>query len=102
MVEGVDCRNTVDGSATHLKVEGLFVEIGTSPNSDYLKNIVETDEKGRVKVDAINFTSSDSAVFAPGDINNVGKKQIIIASGQGASAALAADDYLKKNAFKTN
>jgi len=75
-----------------LAVEGVFVEIGLIPNSDFLKD-VEKNEYNEVKIDAYNRTNIPG-VFAAGDVTDVLEKQIIIAAGEGSKAALSAFSYL--------
>jgi len=79
-----------------LKVEGVFVEIGSLPASSFAKDLVELNERGEIEVDFETFQTKTPGLFAAGDVN-VGKyKQIIIACAEGAKAALAAFEYLKK------
>ncbi|HAM88890.1 MAG: Thioredoxin-disulfide reductase [Candidatus Falkowbacteria bacterium GW2011_GWC2_38_22] len=80
-----------------LKIEGCFVEIGTCPNTDFVKGFLDLNEKGEIKVDPINFETSVPGCFAAGDVNNLPGKQIVIACGQGASALLSAYKYLNNN-----
>jgi len=81
--------------AKELKVEGVFVEIGSLPASSFAKDLVELNERGEIKVDFETFQTKTPGLFAAGDVN-IGKyKQIVTAAGEGAKAALAAYDYLK-------
>lgn len=80
----------------NLEVDGLFVEIGYLPNSDFVKNILETTEKGEIKIDSLNKTSV-GGIFAAGDVTNTPYKQIVVSAGEGAKAALSANDYINKN-----
>jgi thioredoxin reductase len=83
------------GQDKELKVEGVFVEIGSLPASSFAKDLVELNEKGEIKVDFETFQTKTPGLFAAGDVN-VGKaKQIITACGEGAKAALAAAEYLR-------
>lgn len=77
-----------------LPVEGIFVEIGLIPNS-YFANDVNKNSIGEIEVDRFNHTSSQG-IFAAGDVTNVPEKQIIIAAGEGAKAAIAAFRYLNQ------
>lgn len=79
-----------------LPVEGIFVEIGLIPNSEFIE-IVEKNELGEIKVDSYNQTSG-TGIFAAGDVTDVPEKQIIIAAGEGSKALLSAFRYL--NTFK--
>lgn len=77
-----------------LSVQGVFVEIGLVPNSEFATDI-ERNQVGEIKVNCYNETSAPG-VFAAGDVTNVPEKQIIIAAGEGAKAALSAFRYLAK------
>ena len=77
---------------TELSVEGVFVEVGLIPNSNFATNI-EKNEQGEIKVNCRNETNI-SGIFAAGDVTDVPEKQIIIAAGEGAKAVLTASRYL--------
>ena len=84
-------RNT---NAEHtLELEGIFVQIGLLPNTEWLKGTVDLSPRGEITVDAKGETSVPG-VFAAGDCTTVPYKQIIIAMGEGAKASLGAFDYL--------
>jgi len=94
-VNSIIYQNRKTGQDEELKVEGVFVEIGSLPASSFAKDLVELNEKGEIKVDFETFQTKTPGLFAAGDVN-VGKyKQIVTACGEGAKAALAAYDYLK-------
>ena len=76
-----------------MALEGVFVQIGLVPNTDFLKGTVNLSRTGEIEVDARGQTSLPG-VFAAGDCTTVPYKQIIIAAGEGAKAALAAFDHL--------
>lgn len=78
-----------------LKIDGMFIEIGLSANSSVVKGLVETNAIGEIVIDANNMTSI-KGIFAAGDVTTVRQKQIVIAVGEGAKAALSAFDYLIK------
>jgi len=83
------------GRDEQLKVEGVFVEIGSLPASSFARDLVELNERGEIKVDFETFQTKTPGLFAAGDVN-VGKyKQIVTAAGEGANAALAAAEYLR-------
>lgn len=82
----------VDGKPQELAVEGIFVEIGLVPNSNFIE-FVEKNKHGEIVVNCAAETSIP-AVFAAGDVTNVPEKQIVIAAGEGAKASLAAFKYL--------
>jgi alkyl hydroperoxide reductase subunit F len=84
-------RNT--GETHKIELEGIFVQIGLLPNTDWLKDTVARTRHGEIEVDARGQTSVPG-VFAAGDCTNVPFKQIVIALGEGAKASLSAFDHL--------
>ncbi|MGE4377759.1 MAG: alkyl hydroperoxide reductase subunit F [Burkholderiaceae bacterium] len=92
-VTGLRYQDRVSGAAQSLALEGIFVQIGLLPNTDWLKGTLELSRFGEIVVDAKNHTSLPG-VFAAGDCTTVPYKQIIIAAGEGAKAALSAFDHL--------
>ena len=88
---------SIDGKERYdLNIDGVFLEIGLTPNSNPLKGLVELNEAREVRVNRDQSTSV-KGLFAAGDVTDVEEKQISIAVGQGAVAALAAHKYLVKN-----
>jgi len=79
-----------------IQADGLLIEIGTIPNSDLVRDLVETNASGEVLVDAHQMTSLPG-LFAAGDVTEQPFKQIVIAVAEGAKAALAISQYLKQN-----
>ncbi|UUY08290.1 alkyl hydroperoxide reductase subunit F [Pseudomonas sp. J452] len=79
-----------------VELEGIFVQIGLLPNSDWLKGVVELTPRGEIIVDAKGGTNIPG-VFAAGDVTTVPYKQIVIAVGEGAKASLSAFDHLIRN-----
>jgi alkyl hydroperoxide reductase subunit F len=92
-VNGLLYKDRDTGHEHQLTVEGVFVQIGLLPNTDWLKGTVDLSKYGEIKVDAHGQTSLPG-VFAAGDVTTVPYKQIIIAMGEGSKAALGAFDYL--------
>ena len=92
-VVGLSYEDRVSGELHRLGLEGIFVQIGLVPNTEWLKGAVALTQRGEIDVDARGETSL-SGVFAAGDATTVPYKQIIIAAGEGAKAALSAFDYL--------
>ena len=92
-VTGLAYRDRVGGDAHRLELEGVFVQIGLLPNTEWLKGSVDLSPRGEILVDDRGQTSVPG-VFAAGDCTTVPYKQIVIAMGEGAKAALAAFDHL--------
>ena len=92
-VNGLSYTDRSSGEAKHVELEGVFVQIGLVPNSEWLKGTLELSRHGEIVVDARGQTS-EPGVFAAGDVTTVPFKQIIIATGDGAKAALGAFDHL--------
>ena len=90
-VEGL--RFSSGGREGDLEVQGVFIEIGSIPSTAYLPPDVELNSLGEIVIDANNRTSLPG-LFAAGDVTNVMEKQIIIAAGEGAKAALSAYAWL--------
>ena len=80
----------------HIKLDGVFVQIGLVPNTEWLEGTVERNRFGEIIVDEQGATNIPG-VFAAGDCTNSAYKQIIISMGSGATAALGAFDYLIRN-----
>ncbi len=95
-VTGLTFRARETGLAHALVLEGIFVQIGLLPNTDWLKGTVALSQHGEIKVGVKGETSAPG-VFAAGDVTTVPFKQIIIATGDGAKAALGAFDYLMRS-----
>jgi NADH-dependent peroxiredoxin subunit F len=92
-VNGLRYKDRVSGQEHLIALEGVFVQIGLIPNTEWLKGDMELSRFGEIVVDAKGHTSVDG-VFAAGDCTTVPYKQIIIAAGEGAKAALSAFDHL--------
>lgn len=96
-VESVAVRYTATGETASLAVDGCFVEAGGLPNSGFLPPEVEKNRAGEIVTDKEGHTSVPG-LFAAGDVTDGPYKQVIIAAGEGAAAALAAHEYLLMNA----
>jgi alkyl hydroperoxide reductase subunit F len=92
-VNGLRYTDRASGETQQVALEGVFVQIGLVPNTEWLKGMLELSRHGEIIVDAKGQTSLPG-VFAAGDATTVPFKQIIIAAGDGARAALGAFDYL--------
>ncbi|MES2683652.1 MAG: alkyl hydroperoxide reductase subunit F [Pseudomonadota bacterium] len=96
-VSALHYKDRVSGELHTIDLEGIFVQIGLLPNSDWLKGALELSPRGEVIVDAKGATSL-AGVFAAGDVTTTPYKQIIIAMGDGSKAALSAFDHLIRQA----
>ncbi len=92
-VTGLTYKDRVSGSVQDIALDGIFVQIGLLPNTDWLKGTVELTRFGEIIIDAKGHTNVPG-VFAAGDCTDVPYKQIVIAAGAGATAALSAFDHL--------
>jgi alkyl hydroperoxide reductase subunit F len=92
-MNGLRYKDRVSGAEHQLDLAGVFVQIGLVPNTEFLKGTVELSRYGEIIIDAKCHTSVPG-IFAAGDATTVPYKQIIIATGEGAKAALSAFDHL--------
>lgn len=92
-VNGLKYKDRVSGQEHKVELAGVFVQIGLVPNTEFLKGVIELSKYGEIVVDAKGATSAHG-IFAAGDVTTVPFKQIIIAAGEGAKAALGAFDHL--------
>jgi alkyl hydroperoxide reductase subunit F len=92
-VTGLNYTDRTNGQSQHVALEGVFVQIGLLPNTEWLKGTVQLSPRGEIEVDAHGRTSVPG-VFAAGDVTTTPFKQIVIAMGDGAKASLSAFDYL--------
>ncbi len=95
-VNGISYTDSQSGEKHHIELAGVFVQIGTIPNTEWLTDTVELNKHGEIIVD-LSGSTSIPGVFAAGDCTNSKYKQIIISMGSGATAALGAFDYLIRN-----
>ena len=94
-VNGLIYKDRASSELRTVALEGVFIQIGLIPNTDWLKGVIELSKHGEIVVDAKGQTSVPG-VFAAGDATTVPFKQIIIAAGDGAKAALGAFDHLMR------
>lgn len=90
---GITIRDDETGKETVLDVEGLFLAIGLVPNTGFVGDLVAVNERGEIIIDE-NAHTSTPGVFAAGDATSIRAKQIIVAAGEGAKAALAAHEHI--------
>ena len=79
-----------------LKVQGLFIEIGSQPATSFVKGLVDFNKQDEIVVNAKTGETKIPGLFSAGDADDVPYKQIIIAAGEGAKAAISASIYLQK------
>jgi alkyl hydroperoxide reductase subunit F len=96
-VNGLNYKDRATGQEHQLPLEGVFVQIGLVPNTEWLRGTIELSKHGEIIVDAKGATNVPG-VFAAGDCTTVPFKQIVIAAGDGAKAALGAFDHLMRSA----
>jgi alkyl hydroperoxide reductase subunit F len=92
-VNGLMYKDRIGGGTVHIELEGIFVQIGLLPNTEWLKGAVELSAHGEIIIDDRGQTSLPG-VFAAGDATTVPYKQIVIAIGAGSTAALSAFDHI--------
>ncbi|MBI4387645.1 MAG: thioredoxin-disulfide reductase [Candidatus Omnitrophica bacterium] len=93
-VDGVRLKNVKTGEEQDLKTNGVFVFIGQDPATQFLKGVVQLDEKGYV-VTKENLETSVPGIFACGEVRKGAVKQLVSACGEGCEAALAAQAYVE-------
>ncbi len=99
-VNGLVYQDRPSGESHHVELEGVFVQIGLLPNTEWLKDTVALSNRGEIEVNARGETSVPG-VFAAGDCTTVPYKQIVIAMGEGSKAALSAFDHLIRTSAPT-
>jgi len=92
-VVGLRYKDRNSDAEHEVELEGIFVQIGLVPNTEWLKDAVALTPRGEIEVDFRGQTSVPG-VFAAGDATTTPYKQIVIAMGEGSKAALSAFDYL--------
>jgi alkyl hydroperoxide reductase subunit F len=92
-VDGLTVKNLKTGETRPLNVLGVFIEIGLYPNTEFILDLLDSNERGEIKVDNRGHTGING-IFAAGDVTDLHDKQIVIAAGAGANSALGAFEYL--------
>ncbi len=95
LVDGIKIRDLKTKQERELQVGGVFIEIGLIPSSDLLKDVAALNHIGEIEVNCSNETNV-AGLFAAGDVTNVPEKQIVVAAGEGAKAALQSHRYLQR------
>jgi thioredoxin reductase len=97
MMTGLRLKNLQTEEEKDLAVSGVFVEIGMIPNNELVKDLVELDDYGYVKVNFQNQATSCQGIFSAGDVTNCLYRQNNIAVGDGIKAVLSAYEFARKN-----
>jgi alkyl hydroperoxide reductase subunit F len=95
-VKSIDISLNNSNDPVNKQVDGVFVEIGLVPNTDFVKGLLDLNSNREIIIDSQCHTNING-IFAAGDVTNVKQKQIIIAAGEGAKAALSAYEYFLKS-----
>jgi alkyl hydroperoxide reductase subunit F len=93
VAQGLRIKDKKTGKEEVLDVQGIFVEIGLDPNTDFVKGLLKLNEDKEIIVDCMCKTDI-AGIYAAGDVTMVHEKQIVVAAGEGAKAALSAYEYL--------
>ena len=94
-VNGVLIKDLKGGEKKRLDVTGVFIEIGLVPNSEPVRGLIELNKWGEVPISCSGETTLPG-LYAAGDVTNIPEKQIVVAAGEGAKAALQAHRYLQR------
>lgn len=95
-VTGITALNTETNIPEDIMLDGVFVEIGMVPNTEFVKDILTLNERGEIVVDARTAATSRPGIFATGDATDLPYKQNNISAGVGVTAALSAYDFVRK------
>ena len=95
LVNGIQIKDLKSGNSKQLKVTGVLIEVGLVPNSGLVKGLVKLNKRGEVIVTCSSETDIPG-FYAAGDVTDVPEKQIVVAAGEGAKAALQAHRYLQR------
>jgi len=101
-VKSITYEDMTSNTEKNLEVQGVFVEIGYVPSTSFVNNLVELNENKEIVFDPKTLETKTKGLFSAGDCNVSKYKQIVMASGQGAMAALSAYEYIKKENHKRN
>lgn len=95
-VEGLRYQDKSTGESKDIPLDGVFVEIGMVPNTEFVKDVLELNERGEIVLDTRTASASKPGIFATGDATDAPYKQNNISAGLGVTAALAAYDFVRK------
>jgi NADH-dependent peroxiredoxin subunit F len=93
-VTGLKYKDTVTGAESTIELGGVFVEIGSIPNSDMVKDLVEVNKHGEIIIDSKNGRTSQKGIWSAGDVTDDPFKQNNISAGDAVKSALDANNYL--------
>ena len=96
VVDGLKIQSNLTNDISELKITGLFIAIGHSPNTDIFKGIVDMDDSGYILTDKTSTKTNIPGVFAAGDVQDKDYRQAVTAAGTGCMAALDAERYLQE------
>tara|TARA_Y100000817_G_scaffold22903_1_gene16559 strand:+ start:1454 stop:2377 length:924 start_codon:yes stop_codon:yes gene_type:complete len=96
VVDGLKIKSNLTNDVSELKITGLFLAIGHSPNTDIFKGIVDMDDSGYILTDKTSTKTNIPGVFAAGDVQDKDYRQAVTAAGTGCMAALDAERYLQE------
>jgi alkyl hydroperoxide reductase subunit AhpF len=94
-VEKITYEDLKSKEKNSLKVDGVFVSVGTQPATSFIKDLVDFNQKDEIVVDPKTCQTKTLGLFAAGDVTDTLFNQIVIAAGEGAKAGLSAYDYLR-------
>jgi len=98
LVNGILIQNTQDGSKKRVDVDGVFIYVGTTPNSGFVSDIIKTDDSGYILTNE-HMETNVSGIFAAGDIRVKSLRQVVTAASDGAVATESAQRYIEKIAI---
>ncbi|MFA5022383.1 MAG: FAD-dependent oxidoreductase [Patescibacteria group bacterium] len=95
VVSALEYKDSAQGNINKIDLQGIFLEIGAIPVVDFEGDLLKLNEKNEIIIDEHNMTSVPG-IFAAGDVSNIVEKQVIIAAGEGAKAAIGVANYLSR------
>ncbi|HEW81364.1 MAG TPA: thioredoxin-disulfide reductase, partial [Nitrospirae bacterium] len=98
-LSGVSIRKVATENTVKIPAKGVFIAIGLQPNTALISHLIDLNDRGEIIINS-DCSTSHAGIFAAGDVTNAFGKRIVIASGEGAKAALAARHYILKQKRK--
>lgn len=93
-VSGLGLKNVTSGESSNLAVDGIFIFVGHSPNTDLFRGVLDLDEKGYIRIDE-RMRTNIAGVFAAGEVADSRYRQVVTSAGMGAAAAIEATRFLE-------